>query len=123
MPLPLALLAIPGGAGFKFGRKAAKGIGKLFGGRRRRRRRRRRRAAEASQTANLMGSVPGSTAVGRGLEFITQEAKDRFLGIGSKKKREEAVAKAQTPQELFKKFWWVLALIVAFMYARKNKLI
>jgi len=122
MPLPLALLAIPGGSAFKFGRKAVRKIGKLFGGRRRRRRRARRAAAQ-SQTNTLMRSVPTRTAVGRGLSFLSQQAEARFLGIGSKKKQEEAVALAQTPQEIIKKYWWVLAIIFGFFFLRKNKMI
>ena len=120
MPLPLALLAAPG-----FGRKAIRGIGKLFGGKRRRRRRRRRAARRAAQTQTsmLMQSVPGTTtALGRGANFLAQQAAP-FLGIGSKKRQAEAVDKAQTPEELIKKYWWIIAIVVGYFFLKKNKML
>jgi len=121
MPLPLALLAAPG---FGVAAKAFRGVKKLLGGRKRRRRRRRAQAqaqAQYSQQARLMGSVPRSTAVGRGLQFIQQQA-EPFLGIGSKKKQAEAVAKAQTPEELLKKYWWIIAVVFGILYLKKMKI-
>jgi len=131
MPLPIALLAAA---------PAAKLLGrfkKIFGGRKRRRRRRAAAAAAAAaatdggfaappvnQQSRLMSSVPSTrTAVGRGLSFLTKSMAERFLGIGSKKKREEAVIKAQTPMELIKKYWWILAVVFGYLFLRKNKLI
>lgn len=124
MPLPLALLAVPGGLGRKI-------VGKLFGGRKRRRRRRATAAALArqkqqqqysyGQQQQLMSSVPGRTAFGRGLSFVAQTAAP-FLGIGSKKRQKEAVAMAQTPEELIKKYWWIIAIVFAFFYFKKMKM-